>query len=289
MDKRDTVVQTAPPEPNLTQEEMIARAKALAPAVRADAAAAEERGYYSRSAPREIPRRRLLPDFRAASRFGGYEFDFPTYYRVMLAKSAPPIPASAGAWRSGSSHALHVASYFPPAAQEKIFGPTRDFIAPGSIPARAKPQCIAKPDGDGYRISGKWPYASGSPYSSHLLGGVQVERRSGPADDDRDAARPVRGARGLGRDSRPQGQRLQHHRGQGRLDSARIRVADGAVPTQRRRHAGLALPRQRALCRAIHGLCRRLARVLAKSAPPRPRWRSTSASSAARARITGRT
>ncbi|MGH6980548.1 MAG: hypothetical protein ACREFC_05020, partial [Stellaceae bacterium] len=27
----------------------------------------------------------------------------------------------------------------------------------------------------GWRISGRWPYASGSPYSSHLLGGAQVD------------------------------------------------------------------------------------------------------------------
>jgi 3-hydroxy-9,10-secoandrosta-1,3,5(10)-triene-9,17-dione monooxygenase len=164
---------TAPPEPNLTQEAMIARAEALAPAVRADAEAAERRGYYSPE---------LHGKFRDAGfyrlfvprRYGGYEFDFPTYYRVMVAISTAD-PGIGWCLALGASHALHVASYFPPAAQDKIFGPTRDFIAPGSLPARAKPQCVAVPDGDGYRISGKWPYASGSPYSSHLLGGAHIK------------------------------------------------------------------------------------------------------------------
>src|ERR1700683_2117440 len=117
------------PEPDLTPAEMIARAKALAPAVRADAPEAERRGYYSES---------LHEQFRDAGfyrifvprRFGGAEFDFPTYYRVMLEISTAD-PGIGWCLALGSSHALHIASYFPAAAQEKIFGPTRDFIAPG--------------------------------------------------------------------------------------------------------------------------------------------------------------
>ncbi|HEX4111898.1 MAG TPA: acyl-CoA dehydrogenase family protein [Stellaceae bacterium] len=169
----DDFAPAAAPEPHLTQAEMIARAQALAPAVRAEAPAAETRGYYSHS---------LHDRFREAGfyrifvprRFGGYEFDFPTYYRIMV-EIATADPGIGWCVALGASHALHVASYFPPAAQEKIFGPTRDFIAPGSLPARAKPQCVATPDGDGYRISGKWPYASGSPYSTHLLGGAHIK------------------------------------------------------------------------------------------------------------------
>ena len=157
----------------LTQAAMIARAEALAPTVRAEAEAAEKRGYYSEA---------LHAQFRDAGfyrifvpkRYGGLEFDFPTYYRVMLT-IATADPGIGWCLALGSSHALHVGSYFPPSAQEKIFGPTRDFIAPGSIPARGKPQCVATPDGDGYRIRGKWPYASGSPYSTHLLGGAHIE------------------------------------------------------------------------------------------------------------------
>jgi len=161
-----------PSEPDLTQDEMIARAKALAPAVRADAPEAEKRGYYSpelHAAFRDAGFYRIF----VPRRFGGYEFDFSTYYRVMLEISTAD-PGIGWCLALGASHALHVASYFPPAAQEKIFGPTRDFVAPGSLPARAKPQCVAVPDGDRSRISGKWPYASGSPYSTHLLGGAHL-------------------------------------------------------------------------------------------------------------------
>lgn len=168
----ENVSSQAPPESGLTQVEMVACAEALAPTVRAEAEAAEKRGYYARE---------LHDSFREAGfyrifvprRYGGYEFDFPTYYRVMLAICTAD-PGIGWCLALGSSHALHVASYFPPSAQEKIFGPTRDFIAPGSLPARAKQQCVATPDGDGWRVSGRWPYASGAPYSSHLLGGAHV-------------------------------------------------------------------------------------------------------------------
>jgi 3-hydroxy-9,10-secoandrosta-1,3,5(10)-triene-9,17-dione monooxygenase len=173
MDQTETQPTAAPPEPNLTQAEMIARAKALAPAVRAEAPAAEQRGYYSSALHDEFRKAGFYRIF-VPRRYGGYEFDFPTYYRVMI-ELCTADPGIGWCVALGSSHALHVASYFPPAAQDKIFGPTRDFIAPGSIPARARPQCVATPDGDGYRIRGQWPYASGSPYSSHLLGGAHLE------------------------------------------------------------------------------------------------------------------
>ena len=170
---REGIADMTAPEPDLTQEEMVARARALAPEVREDAEAAEKRGYYSPALHQKFRDAGFYRIF-VPKRFGGYEFDFPTYYRVMLAIAAAD-PGIGWCLALGSSHALHVASYYPPAAQEKIFGPTEEFIAPGSLPARAKPQCVATPDGDGWRISGKWPYASGSPYSSHLLGGAHVK------------------------------------------------------------------------------------------------------------------
>lgn len=162
------------PDPDLSSAELIARARALAPAVREEAAASEKRGYYSDA---------LHEKFRDAGfyrifvprRFGGYAFDFPTYYRVML-EIATADPGIGWCLALGTSHALHVGTYFEPAAQERLFGPGKGhFIAPGSIPARAKPQCVATPDGDGYRIRGKFPYASGAPFSTHLLGGAHLE------------------------------------------------------------------------------------------------------------------
>ncbi len=71
------------PEPNLTPAEMIARAKALRPMVRADAAAAEDRGYYSKELHEAFAKagfyRCLQP-----RKFGGYAFDVRTFFKTMI-------------------------------------------------------------------------------------------------------------------------------------------------------------------------------------------------------------
>src|SRR3974377_2154220 len=69
------------PEPNLTPAEMIERAIALQPRLRAEQNETERRGVYSEAIHREFQQagfdRCLQP-----RRFGGYEFDLKTYYRI---------------------------------------------------------------------------------------------------------------------------------------------------------------------------------------------------------------
>jgi hypothetical protein len=71
------------PEPDLTPEEMIARARALRSRLRAEQDEAEERGGYSDGMHREFLNagfyRILQPRM-----FGGYEFDITTFYKTML-------------------------------------------------------------------------------------------------------------------------------------------------------------------------------------------------------------
>lgn len=170
---REAIPAVPVPEPDLTPAEMIARAKALAPAVRADAPLAEKRGRYSEA---------LHEQFRDAGfyrilqprHFGGYEFSVATYFRIMV-EIATADPGIGWCLTLGSGHALQIGSYYEPAVQARVFGPTGHFVAPLSLPGReSKPPCIAVPDGTGFRIKGKWPYASGSPYSTHLMGAAQV-------------------------------------------------------------------------------------------------------------------
>ena len=161
------------PEPDLTVAEMIERAKSLKAAIRAEAPAAEKRGYYSQELHETFTKagfyRILQP-----RHFGGYAFDVPDYYRIML-EIGTADPGIGWGLTLGSGHALQVGSYFEPEVQAKIFGPEGHFVAPLSFPGReAKPPCVATPDGAGFRIKGRWPYASGSPYCTHLMGSVQV-------------------------------------------------------------------------------------------------------------------
>ncbi len=151
------------PEPQLTAEEIIARARGLRERVLAEAADAEERGTYSAE---------LQDEFVAAGffrilqprRFGGYEFGLDTFYRVIIEICS----ADAGiGWNLclGSAHALQVAAFFPEQAQAELFGRDGHFVGP----SRAIPRGKATPAPGGYRVSGRWDYCSGATYSTYVV------------------------------------------------------------------------------------------------------------------------
>ena len=151
------------PEPELTPEEIVDRARALRERVLAEAAEAEERGTYSP----ELHEQFVAAGFHRIlqpRRFGGYEFGLDTFYRVMIEISS----ADAGiGWNLclGSAHALQVGAFFPEAAQAELFGPDGHFVGP----SRAIPRGKATPAPGGYRVSGRWDYCSGATYSTHVI------------------------------------------------------------------------------------------------------------------------
>ena len=75
------------PEPDLTPQTLIERARALIPAVRAQQDEAERLGHHTAELGRQFTEagfyRILQP-----RQFGGYAFGLPTFWRVMLAISA---------------------------------------------------------------------------------------------------------------------------------------------------------------------------------------------------------
>ena len=173
-----TATQTAvpPPEGELTPHEMIARARAMIPMLREQQDEAEARGYYSEAVHRRFVEagfsRCLQP-----RRFGGYEFDWPTFLRVMVA-IATGDPGTGWCLTLSSSHAWIVGSYFPEDVQAEAFGPEGDFRCPHPV----APSAEATPVEGGYRISGKLQYASGIPYATWALGGATVPPADGAAE-----------------------------------------------------------------------------------------------------------
>jgi 3-hydroxy-9,10-secoandrosta-1,3,5(10)-triene-9,17-dione monooxygenase len=153
----------AVPEPELTPAQMIARAEALIPMLREQQDDAEERGYYSEAVHREFVRagfsRILQP-----RRFGGYEFDVPTFVRTMV-KIATGDPGTGWCLTLGSSHAHVVASYFPEEVQAEVFAPDGDFRCPHPV----APIGEAIRGQGGWRVSGRAAYASGIPYATWAL------------------------------------------------------------------------------------------------------------------------
>ncbi len=157
------------PEPNLTPEEMIQRAAALQSRLRAEQDATERRGVHSEEIHREFQKagfyRCLQP-----RRFGGYEFDLKTYYRIGIEISRGD-PSVGWCLIVGAGHALMIGSYFSEEAQAEAFGPTGDF----SAPSVAAPTGTATPVDGGWLIKGKWGYASGAPYATHFMPSVLIQ------------------------------------------------------------------------------------------------------------------
>jgi len=156
------------PEPDLTPDEMISRARAMIPMLREQQDDAEARGYYSETVHREFVKAGFSRCMQPR-RFGGYEFGLGTFLRTMVA-IATGDPGTGWCLTLGSSHAWVVASHFPEAVQAEMFGPDGDFRCPHP----ASPTGEARPVDGGYRLTGKWPYASGIPYATWALGGALV-------------------------------------------------------------------------------------------------------------------
>jgi 3-hydroxy-9,10-secoandrosta-1,3,5(10)-triene-9,17-dione monooxygenase len=163
--------EVSPPEPDLTAHEIVARAHALIPMLRAQQDEAERLGQHTEAVEREFVAagfyRMLQP-----RRFGGYEFDVPTFWKAMLAISTGD-PGTGWGLTLGSHHALVVGAYFSAAGQRDIFGPAGDYRGPH----RPVPAGTARPVDGGYVVSGTWDYCSGAPYATHFMGNAMVEGR----------------------------------------------------------------------------------------------------------------
>jgi 3-hydroxy-9,10-secoandrosta-1,3,5(10)-triene-9,17-dione monooxygenase len=100
--------------------------------------------------------------------FGGYEFDVPTFMRVMM-EIARGCSESAWVLALTAGHA-HLFAGFPIAGQAEVYGKDGEFRAPGVPPPSA--EAVAVPGG--YRISGGWDYVSGCDLATHFIGGAVV-------------------------------------------------------------------------------------------------------------------
>jgi 3-hydroxy-9,10-secoandrosta-1,3,5(10)-triene-9,17-dione monooxygenase len=155
------------PYPNLTPDGMIERAIALRPLLREKQAETEgagrildevneaciDAGFYRALQPR---------------RFGGYEFDLPTFAKVMI-EVARGCPSTGWVVAFTAGH-THIFSKYPLETQAHTYGADGEFRAPmvGGQNASARPV-----DG-GYVVNGAWDYASGIDAATHFFGTAPI-------------------------------------------------------------------------------------------------------------------
>jgi len=160
------------PEPGLTPEKLIQRARDMREMFRAQQDEADERGWYTDEVHETLKRggfyRIVQPKM-----FGGYEFEPSTLIKVVI-EIARGHPSSGWCYCLGSSHALIAASHFEEETQAEVFGPDGDFRAPHRAPPSGKFERVE----GGYRVTGAWNYSSGAPICTHFMGGSVL-----PVDD----------------------------------------------------------------------------------------------------------
>jgi 3-hydroxy-9,10-secoandrosta-1,3,5(10)-triene-9,17-dione monooxygenase len=157
------------PEPGLTPGDVVARAEAMRARLLELQAETEAHAGYSDETHGEFARAgfyRLL----APRRFGGYEFDLTTYYRVMIAVSRG-CPSTGWQLCLAGAHCLQLASYWDERAQIDLFGPDGHFLASMS---QTSQDALATPVDGGYRLRGTWHYASGIPHATHHMAFARV-------------------------------------------------------------------------------------------------------------------
>jgi 3-hydroxy-9,10-secoandrosta-1,3,5(10)-triene-9,17-dione monooxygenase len=147
-----------------TKDSIVARVRALAPAIRERAAAAEANARLPQESVDELLQaglaRILMP-----RRFGGYELGFDTWLEVVI--EVAKADASHGWCASLMTHHAHYLAQFPEAAQEMVWVAGPDV----AIATALEPRCAVVRDGDAYRVSGRSPFTSGVLHSSWVLVG----------------------------------------------------------------------------------------------------------------------
>lgn len=162
------------PEPGLTPEAVIARARAMRQMLRDQQDDADRRGHYGEDVHRAFSDagfyRILQPKL-----FGGYEFDYPTFIRVILELSIGH-PSTGWCYTLGTSHGFLIASHWPEETQWEVFGPDGDV----RVCQRATPAGTITPVDGGYVVDGSFGFASGAPHATHFVGSSMLENGEGP-------------------------------------------------------------------------------------------------------------
>src|SRR5262245_32861169 len=163
-----------------TSEEIIARARAMIPTLRARAS----QGERERNIPKET-----IAEMQAAGlfkvlqpkRWGGYEMNIGTYFEVQMALGEGDMSV---AWVYGvvGVHPWFVA-LLDERAEQDIWGADSGMVICSSL----RPTGMAKHVAGGSRLSGSWKYASGSAHCQWAFLGGSVE---GAPDDRRVFAIP---------------------------------------------------------------------------------------------------
>lgn len=162
------------PEPDLTPEDIVERARNMIPILRTRAAETEQ----LRTLPKQTVEECVDAGFYRIlqpRRFGGYQFGLRTFCDVMKHISRG---CSSTGWvlTLTSAHTFHMAA-FAEEGQIEMYGEDGEFRSPLIF----APQGTATPVDGGYRLSGRWNYNSGGEHANWLAVNAAVPGDSADA------------------------------------------------------------------------------------------------------------
>lgn len=163
---------------NVTRDDLVASARALAPMIRDRAEQAEKDRRISDEVFAEL---RAGGFFRTLQprRFGGLEFEPATAARVILELSS--ACGSTGWVASCAMSHQWIVAQFPIQCQEEIWAERSDQLTVSSFAPTG--DCV-RAEG-GFRLTGTWAYASGCDHADFCLLGVVM-----PPEDDKGSSTP---------------------------------------------------------------------------------------------------
>ena len=160
-------------------EELVARARALAPKLRERAVRAErDRNLPAESVQEYIDAgmvRTLMP-----KRWGGYEHDHEVEFNIAIELGRSTCGSSAWVLNYFTDHAC-ILAHFPEEAQQEVWGNGPDVC----ISTTAAPTGKAEVAPGGYRLNGKWAWSSGVRYAQWVMIGGLVFREGAHHPDMR--------------------------------------------------------------------------------------------------------
>ena len=161
-------------KPTVTPDELVRRADQMRAVLRERQAECETSGRLPEQTNRDFIEagfyRTIQPRY-----FGGYEFDLPTFIKVVMAVSRG-CPESGWVLTLIAGHPNLVAR-LPEEGQREAYGETGEFRGPGVAMATG----TAVPVDGGYRVKGTWDYSSGSDCGTHFLGMTLLVTPDSPA------------------------------------------------------------------------------------------------------------
>jgi alkylation response protein AidB-like acyl-CoA dehydrogenase len=141
--------------------------RTLAPQIEAAADENEQTRRFSPSLVKAISQAGLFRLWRPRS-LGGEEVDAATFVRVVEAVSR--IDGAAGWCVCIAGNTSLPCGHLPKEAAREIFGSDPNIVTAGTWPPLGKAVVV---DG-GYRVTGRWPFASGCHHSASIQGGCRI-------------------------------------------------------------------------------------------------------------------